>query len=425
MLMVTFYRQVLIVVMVCLTGLSHAQLVHITGQVIDSHDAKGLKNVNISLAMSTFGTISGEGGEFDLVTDTLPANLVFSHIGYKTKRVWVEMDVRNLVVLLDPEVKMLQEVEVLDKTVPYPFFKDEKYSVLDYEVDQDLIYLLVYKFRRSHSELLCKTLSGDTLVPACPIFFKPTGLFLDCLGFLHVLSKDSIYQVYLGRDSLQLTHRYPLDRFHDRLENCVASSDNYLYFKKKSPDKLKIDFIKVDRKTHKQEYIASATDDVMLNMLRRNPIDSYYLLSESIPGDREGFVEYAWVRKILYKPNASVMVRIGDSLCIFNTVDGSLEIHDLDGRLFSDGLIPLELNDKRTWSKEIYVDSRTGRVYTSFLKNGVSTLFMIDVATYVRHRVMDISHTFPEKIKVHDGYLFYMYDVSGEGDNKKLFKQKL
>jgi len=423
--MVTFYRQFLIVILACLALFSQAQVLHITGQVIDGQNGQGLRNVNISLAMSTFGAVSGTGGDFDLVTDTLPANLVFSHIGYKTKRVWVEKDVRDLVVILDPDVKMLQEVEVLDKTVAYPFFKDEKYSVMDYEVDQDLIYLLIYKFRKSRSELLCKTLSGDTLVPACPIHFKPTGLFLDCLGYLHILSKDSIYQVYLGRDSIQLTHRYSLDRFHDRLENCVASSDNYLYFKKKSPDKLRVDFIKIDRKTHKKEYIASAQDDVMLNVLRDNPADYYYLLNESIPDGRESFVDYAWVRKILYKPNAAVMVRLGDSLCVFNTANGSLEIYNLDGQLFSEGVIPLALRDQRIWSKEIYVDSKTGLVYTSFLKNGVATLFWIDVSSYVRYRVMDISHPFPEKIRVHGDYLFYMYDVSGEGDNKMLFKQKL
>jgi hypothetical protein len=320
---------------------------------------------------------------------------------------------------------MLKEVQISDVHQPHAFFKDDKYAVLDYHVGQGLIFLLVYKFRRARSELICQTLSGDTLLAPCPIHFKPTGLYHDCLGNLHVLSKDSIYQVYLGNEIISLIYEYDIERFESSLVNCMIATEDAMYFRKQSPDRLSVDFLKVDRHSRQRQLFASTKDEVMGKVLRENPSDYAYLISDRIPDGRENLVEYIWVRKILYKPNRSMMHRMGDSLFVFNLSDTTVEVYDLQGQLID--MISLADVGKieGTWTLDVYIDPATRQAYTSGIKNGIVTLYQIDLDRGELHRVMSTVHTFPEKLSIYNQNLFYLYDLPGEADNKQLLRQRL
>jgi hypothetical protein len=119
------------------------------------------------------------------------------------------------------------------------------------------------------------------------------------------------------------------------------------------------------------------------------------------------------------------MHRIGDTLCVFNTIDGSLELYDLEGRYISRQVMPVAEIGESSWTKEIYIDPVAKRSYTSSLKNGTLALYRIDITSGSLSRVLSTAHAFPENLKVYNDHLYYLYDVPGEGDNKHLFKQKL
>jgi hypothetical protein len=77
------------------------------------------------------------------------------------------------------------------------------------------------------------------------------------------------------------------------------------------------------------------------------------------------------------------------------------------------------------WTTEIYIDDIRKQAYTSFRKGGQFTLYRIDLNTGDLKRIISLTHPFPQKIKVHNNFLFYLYDLPAEGDNKHLFRQKL
>jgi hypothetical protein len=96
-----------------------------------------------------------------------------------------------------------------------------------------------------------------------------------------------------------------------------------------------------------------------------------------------------------------------------------------DGNFTSKLKMPVEKISEGKWTTEIYFDNMTNRAFTSFRKGGLFTLYRIDLNTGELKRQLSPIHDFPRKIRVHNNFLYYLYDVPGEGDNKHLFRQKL
>jgi hypothetical protein len=414
----------IVLIMACFSKIAVAQQQHLYGKVQDEKTLCGIPEANISIGGTKSGCTTNQNGEFSFYITTFPVIIIISHLGYETQQVWLDFAPAGFTILMKPVASMLKEVEIKAINEPEIFFKDERYSVLDYEVDRTLVYLLIYRFRLAKSELLCKSLDGDTIARSGTLSFIPTGLFLDCLRHVHILSQDSAYQVYVHNDTLALAYVFDILRFKSIISDCVASTDSGLIFRKESFDHQTVDFYRIDRKSSQKQSFASVSDETKIMMLRKNPADLYLLLMESIPDSNNYMIEWAWVNKILYKPNKSVLYRIGDTISVFNTTDGTIDLYDLNGKFMKGLTMAIQEKNKGNWTKEIYIDHTIHLPYTSFLKNGKLTFYQIDLNTGALTRMLTASHVFPDKPRIHNNYLFYLYDLPGTGDNKQLCRQK-
>lgn len=238
----------------CISLTLAAQHTVVTGKVEDRNTFSSVANAHITIAGTKAGCTTDLNGEFKIVPDTLPVYLIISHVGYETQRIWVEKSVVDvgLNILLKPSVNMLSEVEVTALHDAETFFEDEDYTVLDYEAENTLVYLLVYRFRFARAQLICLSDRGDTVATSGALPFKPTRLFSDCLGYLHVLSEDSAYQVYLYKDIILFPYKSGIRKFMSTMSNCVASNQDWLYFREESLDHLTVNFYRINRKTKKE-----------------------------------------------------------------------------------------------------------------------------------------------------------------------------
>jgi hypothetical protein len=267
--------------------------------------------------------------------------------------------------------------------------------------------------------------NGDTLARSAQLWFKPTGLFPDCLGYIHVMSADSSYQVFLRKDTIIFPHKADIYKFRSTLSNCVTSSEDLLFFREESPDHLIVNFYFINRISKQKQYLASVRDEAKLQVLRNNPYDYYLLLMDTMPCSNVEMVEYTFVNKILYKPNASVLEKTGDTLILFNTTDGSFDLYNLNGKYISGSKMPVDIRGYEKWTGEIHFDQITHIPYTYFTKNGRFIVYRIDLKTGDLNRILVTDHVFPRKLRIHHNCLFYLYDVPGTGDKKHLFKQNL
>ena len=395
------------------------------GKVVDRVTRAPISSANITFTGTNLGSSTNRRGEFSFFIDTIPVYMTVSHLGYETQRIWLDNTSASITVMLKLQAQMLQEVEIKAVNEPELFFKDTQYSVLDYEVDSNHVYMLIYRFTRSEAELLCLSILGDTASCSGSLPFRPSELFHDCLGHIHVLSHDTAYQVFRDSSILRLIYPAEIERFRKTLSDCVASAADLLFFRKSNRNQLGVEFYTINRKTNERQHLANANDEKRLKMLRLNPDDNAVMMMSHIPEGRDAFQEYAWVKKILYKPNTSTLHKIDDILCVFNTADYTLELYTLAGEFTSKLKMQVENTHDGRWTTEIYIDDADRKAYTSFLKNGRMTLYRIDLNNGDLKRIASTMHMFPQKIKVHNNFLFYLYDIPGEGDNKHMFRQKL
>jgi len=248
---------------------------------------------------------------------------------------------------------------------------------------------------------------------------------MDCLGYLHVMSTDSSYQTFLRKDTIIFPHKADIYKFQTTMSNCVTSSKNLLFFREESIDHQIVNFFYINRENKQKQYLASISDEAKLKMLRHNSFDYYLLVMDTLPNTDAEMIEWVWVNKILYKPNASVLKKIGDTLIIFNTTDGSFDLFDLTGKLISGSEMATNNKGAEKWTKEILIDQITHLPYTSFTDNGRLVLYRIDLKTGELIRILTTGHIFPQKLKIHNNFVFYLYDIPGTGDNKHLLMQKI
>jgi hypothetical protein len=409
----------------CATLAAQNRRMQFKGKVYDRETMVPVKGVNISISGTRRGASTNDAGEFAITIYEVPVYMTVSHVGYETQRIWLDNSSSSFTILLNPAPTLLQEVEIRSENKPLPFFRDNRYAVLDYEADSGLVYVLAYRFRLHNSELICKTLGGDTVARSGPLLFKPAGLFHDCIGNIHILSEDSAYQVWRRDDHLQVCHPVDIKRFRSVLPGCVASTESLLFLRKASPDGLVVQFDAVGRQTGYRKHLQSSADEIKLKMLHDSPRDQLLLMLDTIPDDFSTATYMHWLKRIIYKPNASSLHRIADLMCVFNTADQTLGLYTLGGDFTSKLKLQADRITDGRWTTDIYIDDMDNKAYTSFRKGGRYTIYRIDLNTGDLKLNVTAVHDFPEKITIHKGFLFYLYHMPGQNDNKQLLVQKL
>ena len=101
-----------------------------------------------------------------------------------------------------------------------------------------------------------------------------------------------------------------------------------------------------------------------------------------------------------------------------------MEFYDINGSFSYKLAIKTDkVNDGR-WTGDVIVDDMTGKVFTTFVFNGRYNLYEIDLNTGMLKRRVTLFHPFPEKVRVYNDFVYYLYDVSADPDNKMLYRQK-
>ncbi len=415
---------ILIFLLTCLSGVVNGQYHFFYGKVLDGLTKAGLPDVNLAIAGSRVGTVTDKKGTFSFFIDSIPATLVVSCVGFETKTILLDETSFSLTLYLQHEIMELQEVEI-KASVHEAFFKDEHYAVLDYEIDSNRVYLLIFKQRVSSAELVCKNTAGDTVATSQPFTFTPVRLFKDCLGVLHVLGHDTGYQVYRKAKQFHLIYPVNLKKFDNVLKNCVAATGEILYFQRFTDQGLGVEYYGVNRKTFAKQAITQVKDEKKMKMVRRNADEAALLMQDRPPISRDDFVTWNYIHKILYRPIKTVLYKFGNFICIFNTPDRQIEFYDSQGNFSYKLALKTDRVSDGRWTGDILIDEQTEKAYSTFVSNGQYGLYEIEINTGVLKKRLILFHYFPEKIRVYKDYVYYLYDEPADPDNKMLYRQKL
>jgi len=390
----------------------------ISGKVVDILTKLPAENVNLRIINTGIGTSTDSSGFFYLITDQTNFELRISHISYQTNILEINLDElpKTLLIQLTPKSFELNEAIITAK-------RQYEYSITDFDFIDTTILLLVTKHKTNSSELclineLFDTISILTNLPAN----GQASIYKDCMENCHILFKDSAYQVFINDKQIHLIYPVCIQRFTELVENCQFDTPEFLFFKRPGLNKFFYSYYAVNKKDFSvKEFISHVDTKKMdalndeLNFIDKNP-DAFSAAGRVLA------IMYA--HQIAYKASENYLCSIGDTIYYFNHSNSLIEIFTKQLEFLKE--IDILYHQKENWKSEILIDKADHKVYTVFssgMKYQIDEINLQDGTTELKQI---IPLTFPEKLKINNGYVYFLYKEMGNvWAKKELYQLKL
>ena len=441
----------------------HAQtLTSIHGVIKNQETYLPIEGVNIQLHNTNIGTSTNDKGVFELRVNDLPAVLTITHISFFGKQIIAtENKVDSMIILLDPRMVTLPEAEISDET--YKVFKGSYQEIIDYNFLDTNILILSYNNNKNRHELIFLDDNFDTInIKDISYLKKPEQLYKDCMGCCHLLTKDSAYQIYSDYQSTQLIYPIHLDEFYRILGDCLFETSTHIAFKNKAnnntkkkyaaidmadlpsstsgDEKWKQSFYLINKKTRESTvldqvnewqkkryafdhalFIEKAAANEMANKSKDAVNHALFVANDS---DRNFGDILRFEEMVYYKPAYQSLQTLNDTIYYFNHLKSQIDIFSVDLVLLK--IIHIEYHNQENWKPIIIVDNEKNKVYTIFTHGVIYSLAEINLRDGLVEEVAKIEKLFPQKIKVNNGRLYFLYkDVNNIWDKRKLYQGEL
>ncbi|PLX14993.1 MAG: hypothetical protein C0599_17730, partial [Salinivirgaceae bacterium] len=303
------------------------------------------------------------------------------------------------------------------------FYRPE-IKLIDYEFWMNRLLLLL-KVDKNYS---IRMLDFDyNTVAQLEFPWKLDKFYRNAFGGIHVFAEDTVYQLYLKPDDIELLDVASKSRFANIVENCVVATDSLLVFSELVNHNKEQLYFSVDRNTNQkqvlhhiyneiaakyaQEYfnqivsIYSANVPMFLNEIYNGTWDGN-VNSLKIPFTRDNFELILWYEKVVSKPISAPIFESNNEIVLFDHVNDSLFRYNVCGERLA--AVPISYHKQRKWNNKIISD-HNGHYFAVFEKESITYLKQIDINSGEVISTTKIEkHTFPQKIKVRDGYVYYM-----------------
>ncbi len=440
-----------------LSGFSaFSQSIVVKGIVKDENTQVPIRDVNIIINGTNQGFITDHTGRFSLVLDKIPAAITLSCVGYETVYYDIaKISATPLAMIMRPRIYSLKEVEIPAKRFEY-VFKDPDYSVLDYEIMDDNILLLIFRYQLKRSELILLTLSGDTISISPVPEMKPKNLFKDFLGNVHYVStKGNAFQCFYN-DRLKhfgFIYKISFDSLRMIALPFLFTSGDRCYFQEFTPDGFGARIGYYD-KEHNKEYIrflsGETTRDKYYGDLKfysqwnenLGKTVSTIRGSENLRKPTFEADDLHAHRYFNYRKINAPLVKLGENnMAVFNFSEDVIELMDPKGKVYSsipisfhkendDNLLATVVNtivpvSEWKWRGKILVDEYYRNAYTTFQKNGIVQIKKIDLKTGNLTTKFELPFPFPEKILIYKGVAYFLNKDEGQSVKWRLVKLNL
>lgn len=376
--------------------------------VTDIPEQMKIPSVNIQVQGGTTGTASDAEGNFEVRVNGFPVTLYFSHVGYHTKEVRLYRPQRQaLIVRLEEKVNYLNEFTIRSSPV-VNLLEDKPLYIWDYDFAEDGILMLgSVNMNGWDKRIMMLRTEGDT-VTSSPAR-RPMSLYRDCLGYNHMFNDKEVWQVNVDDAGISLHFPTPIGTFEEEMEPVVGRLGNTWFVRQYYMSNQVLIYFTVDAESGTVTEFRRIQDQTGLNILAdRDRLESSNGYTEA---DRR-FEDMCFYDEIF-----APMVLLGDSIIIFNFVDGKLEILDPEGSQIAS--LPLAFERDRHWDEKLLVDEESHRVFTVWERHGMTQLWEISISDGSIISKTDIPDLpFVEKIKVRNNSVYFLYKP-----NQKPYKQ--
>jgi hypothetical protein len=436
---------------------SFCQSLILKGTVIDGLTSKPISEVNIKIKGTTIGNSTDNTGSFTLKLAKIPVTLVLSCIGYEDAQFEViTVPEFQLEFMMRPKSYSLPPVDI--SSTKYSFmFRDKDYSVLDYELMDDKVLLLVYRYELKNSRLILLSADGDTLANNDPPDM-PAYLYKDFLENIHYLSKaGNAYQCSYNSndDKLRFVNKTTSDSLFLWVKPFIFKLSDRLYFQDKQANGYGTGIGYYEKGADKKYIMKSISigkihefiDDLKFyvswnnfyrtsgfgipsaNNVGENDSETdpdFDFSSSRTEGGLYGGNEARAHQIEYYNMIFPVIKTKENTIAFFNFGSDIIDFLDENGNILRK--VPIGFHKEiRTetewrWGSKIIEDKYSGNVYTTFIHHGMVKIRKIDLETGKLNFGTVLPYPFPEKIEIHKGIAFFLIKLDGFNDKWKLVK---
>ena len=302
----------------------------------------------------------------------------------------------------------LPEATVVAINIPHIAYDNKVVSVKDFEINDKGIYLLAQRRRNNailHLNFACDTLKELKISPAYYNIFK------DVFGEMHIISNDDVWQIghktFMGKMlDMELLYHYPLMEFYSAFSNIACATDSVIvggrYF------------------YYDQEifyYYFNMDGD-------KQPHEFHHCVNEEGRDYIYFAIKYKWglprrSGNLFCKPTYDPIFSYDNNLYLFSFDEDKTFIYNNVCEFVCE--YPLTFHKYRHWSgemqvikkwgKKVIMDAATGKFYTIFIDDGITTLKKIDIATGTAETTA-VFGGFPfidDKLRIYNGKAYFLY----------------
>lgn len=386
----------------------------IQGKIIDAKSKEAIPGVNIRVNGTWAGTSTDASGNFYIELYENEHELMLSHLSYKNKLIDTRTQKRPLLIELEANEYSVGEVSVRAGSIQ-SITADKPLFVFDYEFYEDKLMVLANHNRNIFKPwLYLFNYQGDSITSLR--LDKGSGLYKDCTDQVHLLSNRLIEQTYFDGQNIRLLYPYPIHMMDSILTPCYEQlSPNYYFHQYLYRNQVLIYYF-LNAETSRDGILAIVQDSMKMVQAReevRFASMGTYSWSDSVFADM-----------IFYKPVYAPLYKIDNQLYIFDLTNGLVRQFNSDGQ----ELEPMKISwhHDKYLRKEIIVDELQAKAYAHFQRNGISTLRSINLKNGELENTYKVpTLAFIEKIRINNGYIFFLYKATVNDSYKRLYKMKL
>ena len=435
-------KRLLILLSWIFTTTAYAQSV-VKISCIDRNSLEPIANVNLTLSLQdsiqTFKTNIAGLAQIVLLDTKELFNVSIEHpmyepLSYRYQSVRNTSDTLFIKLVLKPiKSQSMDQVVVKAPGIPDTVFNSTEFHVADFEVTGagDFI-LLVYPKRSGHKNAIL-WFDGINIKDSMSIHGIGINLIKDYRNNIHLICQEEVYHVSHKDDSLAL-FSIPKDYFIDYVLPIVDTTTSKLFFSNFNMYYPAFDYFALDQIDSSYRKIIHIEDPLMMELYRAEYkwVDVRTRLWAKQKEIETGIDAQIWVganyftQSIYYNVPFAPLFKIQDSIYVLDFQSDQMIVYTPMGEVSRRTPLLFHYHKHKTgWKRVILKDESMQALYALFEKDGISMLGKIDLTTgeiLSKHRLY---HKYVEKIRIHQGNVYYIYRPFESIQKRFLYKERL
>ena len=427
-------------------GYSQQQKLIIKGHVTETYNDSVIEikdsKVYIESSPDKY-VLTNRDGEFELIINYSPdkvytlivSDVRYDAYKYSIKKREIKKGLKDTLRLeINLNFQMLGPATVSGIPVE-TIFGSDKLNVSDFEfVGEDNFVMLVYEQRLNKSSKVIYTDKKGTILSSYEVLDIAKEFYRDFMGNLFLVCEKDVFEMKVVDDILSLT-KTEKKFFEEQIKPWVDTTNYKAYYSNFVSFYPAFDYYAYSTIDSSVTKLTTVVDQPLMELFRaqykylsgRDKLESVRMeMATGIDKEIWAAVWSGFPNSLYYKQLYAPMFVKNDTILIFDHYKNKMFRYDRNNHVIDSMDISYHTsNDKNEWEELLVQDRNKQRIFSVFLRGGKYYLKELNTTTGEIEKVHPLYYKYPEKLKVKNGYAYYIYRPFESLQNKYLYREKL